>query len=121
MAVRNTITVKRGNTLVLNYVNQDNAATPNPISMAGGTVYFTVKNTPGYDTDTTDSTARLKIDIPVVSGNMATIKATANQVLGVTPGTYEYDITVKYANGDVITPFTAPFIVTGTPTNRGSV
>lgn len=121
MAVRNTITVKRGNTLVINYVNQDNAATPNPISMSGGTVYFTVKNTPGYDTDNTDSAAVLAINISVTSGNLATIKATATQILAILPGTYEYDITVKYANGDVITPFTAPFVVTGTPTNRGSV
>lgn len=120
MATQNKITVKRGNTLVINYTNQDNASPANPISMAGGTVYFTVK-TVLYDTDNTDSAAVLSLTQAVVAGNTVTLKATAPQTLSITPATYNWDLTVKYANGDVITPFTGSFVVTGTPTNRGSV
>ena len=123
----NNLTITRGNTLVINYTNQDNSSPPNPISLTGALVYFTVKPVQ-YDTSVTDSTAifQLSVGSGIVIGtgsntNLATITATAVQTELLTPGaaTY-YDITIKYANGQVITPISGQLKVIGTPTNVAS-
>lgn len=109
--------VDRGNTLIINYTNQDTNG--NAISLAGATVYFTVKTSPGYDTTANDSTALWKIDTPVASGNTCTITSTPANTWQ-TPGTYFWDITIDYGGGSVVTAVQGNIQIIGIPTNRAS-
>ena len=122
----NSLTITRGNTLVMNYTNQDNSSPPKPISLTGALVYFTVKPVQ-YDTSVTDSTAIFQLSVGsgivlnTTSTNLATITATAAQTELLTPGLSPYyDITIKYSNGQVITPISGQIKVIGTPTNVAS-
>lgn len=123
----NNLTITVGNTLVINYTNQTNANPPAPISLTGATVYITVKSVP-YDTSANDSTAIFQLTtanggIVLNSSNSSqfTATATAVQTELLTPGLpYYWDITIKYANGQVITPVTGQITVKPTTTNSAS-
>lgn len=113
------IVLPRGNTLVLNYTNQDNSNPPNPISLSGATVHFTVKSLPGYDNTQNDSTALWKKDVTGMTGNTCTITSLPADTWQ-QPGTYPFDITIDYGGGNVITPITGTIQIVGIPTNRAS-
>ena len=113
------LALTRGNTLIINYTNQDNSTPPNPISLNGATCYFTVKPSPGYDSSATDSTATWQIISTGNTGNTCTFTSTAAQTW-VTPATYYWDITIKYADGTVVTPVSGTIQISGTPTNAAS-
>lgn len=116
-----TINITRGNTLVINYTNQDNSTPPNPISLSGATIYFTVKPVQ-WDTSSTDATAIFQIVSSGNTGNTCTFTATATQteLLLPTNSPYYWDITIAYADSQVITPISGQINVTGTPTNKAS-
>jgi hypothetical protein len=113
------IVLNRGNTLVLNYTNQDNSTPPLPISLSGATLYFTVKANPGWDTVANDSTALWQITSTGNSGNTATFTSTPVNTW-VTPGVYDWDITINYGSGNVITVVTGTIQIVGVPTNKAS-
>ena len=115
----NKLSLVRGNTLIINYVNQDNATPPNPISLNGATCYFTVKKTPGYDSIPNDSSALWQVISTGNTGNTCTFTSTAIQTW-VDPGTYYWDITLKYLDGTVITPVYGQITIIGVPTNSAS-
>lgn len=118
---QNTLTITRGNTLIVNYTNQDNSTPPNPISLAGATIYFTVKPVQ-WDTSATDSTAVFQLVSSGNTGNTCTFTASAAQTENLLPtnSPYYWDITILYPNQQVITPMSGQLKVMGTPTNRAS-
>ena len=113
----NALKLVRGNTLVLNYTGVDSAG--NAISLTGATLYFTVKQKPGWDTDAVDGSALWQITSTGNISNKATFTSLPAQTW-VTPGTYDWDITIKYADGTVVTPLQGTIQIIGTPTNKAS-
>lgn len=115
------IVLNRGNTLIVNYTNEDNADPPNPISLSGATIYFTVKANPGWDNSVNDSTALWQITSTGNSGNTCSFTSTPEDTW-VTPGTYFWDITIDYNSNEtnVITPLTGTIQIIGISTNRAS-
>lgn len=111
------LTLRRGNSLIINYTNQDNSTPAQPISLLGSTLYFTVKSSPGYDNSTNDSTAVWQISSTGNTGNIATFISTPENTW-VAPATYYWDVTIEYADGSVVTPLTGTIKITGIPTNR---
>lgn len=107
----------RGNSLIINFKNQDSSG--NPISLNGATIYFTVKKTPGYDSTADDSTAQWQITSTGNTGNTCSFTSTPVQTW-VNPDTYYWDITIKYADGSVVTPSQGTIEIIGTPTNKAS-
>ena len=105
----------RGNTLVINYTNQDTSG--NPISLSGATVYFTVKNSPGWDSVANDSSALWQVVSSGNSGNTCTFTSTPANTWQ-TPGTYYWDVTIEYSSSNVITPLQGTILIIGTPTNE---
>jgi len=123
MALQNALTLKRGNTLVINYTNQDNTPVaqggPQPISLSGATIYFTVKVNPGWDTTANDSSAIWQLTSTGNTGNTCTFTSTPVETW-VNPQTYAWDITVDYGSGNVITTVSGTIQIIGTPTNKAS-
>lgn len=117
----NQLSLLRGNTLIINYTNQDNSTPPDPISLEFATIYFTVKPSPGYDDSTNDSTATWQVISTNNTDNTCTFTSTPEQTW-VTPGTYFWDITIDYGSDqtNVITPLTGTIRITGIPTNVAS-
>jgi hypothetical protein len=113
------ITLPRGNTLVINFTNQDNSTPPNPISLLGATIAFTVKSPPGWDIIANDSTALWLINSTGNTGNTCTFTSAPADTWQL-PGTYDFDITVNYNNGNVVTPITGQIVITPIATNRES-
>jgi anionic cell wall polymer biosynthesis LytR-Cps2A-Psr (LCP) family protein len=111
------LSLKRGNTLILNFTNLD--GTGEPISLLGATISFTVKGPPGYDNVGNDSSAVWKIDSSGNTGNTCTFVSTPEDTW-VQPQTYDWDITVKYADGTVSTVLTGTLVIIGIATNRDS-
>lgn len=111
------LSIVRGNTLIVNFTNVD--ASNNPISLVGATVYFTVKSPPGWDTSVADTTALWQLTSTGNTGNTCTLTSSPAQTW-VAPGNYDYDITIKYLDGTVVTPVMGTLEVTGTPTNAAS-
>lgn len=123
MAKNQDITIKRGTTYPITFENT--TSTGAPIDLTGATVYFTAK-TAESDTDATDTNATISKDVTVhvdEDGNPSATEGITTIALDptdttVNPGTYFYDITVKYANGVVNTPIEGKLKIDGKPTNR---
>lgn len=113
----NKMIINRGNTLIMNYVNQDTSG--NPISLVGATIYFTVKATPGWDTVADDTSAIWKLSSTGNSGNSCTFTSTPTETW-VAPATYFWDITIIYSDGSVITPLVGNLVINPISTNRAS-
>lgn len=117
----NQLSLYRGNTLIINYTNQDNSTPAQPISLLGATIYFTVKASPGYSDSATDADATWQVVSTSNTGNTCTFTSTPEQTW-VTPANYDWDITIDY-NSDqtnVVTPMTGTIRITGIPTNKAS-
>lgn len=114
------LSVGRGNSLFINYTNQDNSTPPNPISLSGATIYFTVKAVP-WDTSATDTSAIFQIVSQGNTANTCTFSILPAQTELLDPGTtYYYDITIAYSNGVVVTPIYGEIAVNPTVTNKAS-
>lgn len=111
----NKLSVIRGNTLVINYTNEDTSA--NPISLNGATLYFTVKGPPGYDSIANDSSAIWQITSTGNVGNTCTFTCTPADTWQ-PPLTYDWDITIEYSSANVITPMQGTIVIVPTPTNK---
>jgi hypothetical protein len=111
------MSLPRGNTLIINYTNQDNAG--NPISLSGATIYFTAKPSPGYDSVANDSTATWQVTSSGNTGNTCTLTVPATKTW-VAPATYYWDITIQYTDGSVVTPLTGTILISGIATNIAS-
>ena len=118
--MNNNLSIKRGNSLFINYTNQDNSSPPLPISLSGATLYFTVKSVP-WDTNASDSSAIFQVLSSGNTGNTCTFSISPAQTELLSPGTnYYYDITISYANGVVVTPIYGDIKVNPTVTNKAS-
>lgn len=117
------LTIKRGTTFPILFENT--TSTGAAIDLTGATVYFTAK-TAEFDTDATDTNATIKKDVtvhvdenglPSATQGKSTILLTPSDTQK-NPASYNYDITVKYANGVVNTPIEGKLKIDGKPTNR---
>lgn len=113
------IKIPRGNTMIINFTNQTNNTPPEPISLLGATIAFTVKAPPGYDDVANDSSALWSINSTDNTGNTCTFTSSPVNTWQ-QPGTYDFDITINYNNGNVVTPVTGTIQIVGIPTNRES-
>jgi hypothetical protein len=126
MSSKTELTVKRGTTFPITFENTTASGTP--IDLTGATVYFTAKSA-DYDNDTTDNLAAIKKDVTThldESGNpSATLGISTITLLPadtqINPGSYNYDITVKYASGVINTPIEGKLKIDGKPNNRSLV
>lgn len=117
----NQLQLDRGNTLIIDYINQTNATPAAPVSLDGSTIYFTAKPSPGYSNNTTDSDATWQIISTGNLENTCTLTVTP-QDSWVAPGTYYWDITIDYQSDmvNVITTMAGTIRITGVPTNKAS-
>lgn len=122
---KNELTIKRGTTYPITFENTDSSGTA--IDLTGATVYFTAKSAES-DTSLDDSTAVITKDVtthvdengdPSATSGISTIELDPDDTT-VNPGTYFYDITVKYASGVVNTPIEGKLKIDGKPTNRST-
>lgn len=117
------LTIKRGTTFPILFENTTSDG--QPIDLTGATVFFTAK-VAEFDTDADDTNATIKKDVTVhvdEDGNPSATQGISTIALTPTdtqknPATYNYDITVKYANGVVNTPIEGKLKIDGKPTNR---
>jgi hypothetical protein len=124
-ASKTDLTIKRGTTYPILFENTDDADVA--IDLTGATVYFTAKVAES-DNDTSDAGATIKKDVTVHVDDAGVASATRGistiallpADTNKTPGTYHYDITVKYANGAVNTPIEGKLKIDGKPTNRST-
>lgn len=108
---KQNLELERGKTYEMSYVH--------PSSMAGGTVYFTVKSA-DFDTDADDSDALIKKDVTsFTSGNTVASWTLADADTYITPGKYKYDIVYENASGESLpASWYGDVKVVGRPTNR---
>lgn len=125
MASKTDLEIKRGTTYPITFQNTDSSG--NPIDLTGATVYFTAK-TAESDTDATDTNAAItktvtthldSAGVASAARGISTITLTSTQT-NITPNSYFYDITVKYASGVVNTPIEGKLKIIGKPTNRST-
>jgi len=128
MAKNQDIEIKRGNTLPITVTITD--ANGAAVDLTGATVYFTAKAAES-DTDATDNNATIKKDVTdhvdetgaaSAEDGITTIVLDADDTT-VTPKTYFYDITVKYAPVGGADPVVNTVVegklkIDGKPTNR---
>ena len=89
--------------------------------IAGDTALFTVKPTPGYDSDPTDLNSSILPPKSVsMANNACNITINPTDIADTVSPTikYYYDVKVVDVNGDIYLIDTGPFILQGTPTNR---
>ena len=124
------LTIKRGTTFPIEFFNKTKAGVA--IDLTGATVYFTAKVAES-DLITDDLNAVIKKDVtthvdefgvPSATRGISTILLTPT-LTTVTPGKYNYDITVKYAAigpaaAVVVTPIEGKLTIDGKPTNRST-
>lgn len=117
MARNQDLTIKRGTTFPIEITITD--ADGDPVDLTGATIYFTAKAVES-DIITDDASAVIEKDVtvhtdPTEGESLVTLSAADTTV---TPNTYFYDITVKYASGVVNTPIEGKLKIDGKPTNR---
>ena len=107
----NNLQVYRGVTYDMNYTH--------PSSMTGGTLYFTVKSST-YDSDATDTDAKIKKDITSFTNNGTYAAWTLDDAdMYIDPGKYYYGIVFEDSSGQALPPiFTGKFDVLPHTTNR---
>jgi hypothetical protein len=106
--------IERGKTYNMSYTH--------PTSMAGGTVYFTVKSAE-YDTDATDASAAIppKNITSFTNGNLTASWTLTDEDTYITPGKYYYDIVFENSAGESLpASWWGEVKVTGRPTNRNA-
>lgn len=111
------LTLPRGNTLVINFTVGDTSG--DQAILNGATIYFTVKPSPGWDTVQNDSSATWQVVSTGNTGNTCQFKSTAVQTW-VQPSTYNWDITIQFADGSVITAQTGTIQIVPVATNKAS-
>lgn len=115
MASTNKITYNRGTTYTITHVYNVNGSP----SVAGVTLFFTVKTVP-YDSSAIDTTAIVKKNI-AMSGATNVITVLPTDIPDtVVPGNYYYDLKVLDNTGAIYLVDNGSFVLTATPTNRES-
>ena len=110
------IAYTRNTTYTITYTYQVNGVN----ATTGQTLMFTVKPSPGYDTDSTDTTNSLiKKDVSMSGNPTNTITINPTDIADtVLPGTYYYDIKILDQSGAIYLGDSGQFILTATATNR---
>lgn len=105
--------LERGKTYDMSYTH--------PESMAGGTVYFTLKSDE-YDTDADDSDALITKNITSFTlGNTKAEWTLTDANTYITPGKYHYDIVFEDSTGESLpASWYGRVEITGRPTNRNA-